>query len=127
VTADGRRATLRKVTNRSPDRLFHALGDPTRLAVVERLAAGPASVSALAAPFPMALPSFLQHLRVLEASGWIRTEKVGRVRTCSLDPEAFAQADGWLARRRAAWERRLDQLDETLLRLAAEDPTKETP
>jgi DNA-binding transcriptional ArsR family regulator len=95
--------------------LFHALGDATRLAVVQRLARGPATVSALASHHPMALPSFLQHLRVLERSGWIRTEKVGRVRTCALDPAALATTSRWLDEQRATWEKRLDQLDAWLL------------
>lgn len=96
-------------------RLFHALGDPTRLAVIRRLARQSASVSALAAEHTMALPSFLQHIRVLEESGWIRTAKVGRVRTCHLDPGALAATSGFLEEQRAAWTQRLDQLDQYLL------------
>jgi DNA-binding transcriptional ArsR family regulator len=96
-------------------RLFHALGDPTRLAVIRSLALRSASVSTLAAEHDMALPSFLQHVRVLEWSGWIRSEKVGRVRTCHLNPEALAAATTFLAEQRAVWERRLDRLDSYLL------------
>ncbi len=107
------------MTNKSlaPDRLFFALGDPTRLAVVQRLCRGPQSVSQLAAPFDMALPSFLQHLRVLERSGWISTQKTGRVRTCQLDPLALSTSSAWLEGQRLIWERRLDQLDHFLLDL----------
>jgi DNA-binding transcriptional ArsR family regulator len=96
-------------------RLFHALGDPTRLAVIQRLARASASVTALAADHPLSLPTFLQHIRVLEESGWIRTAKVGRVRTCHLNPEALATASRFLDEQRSVWERRLDQLDEYLL------------
>ncbi len=86
-----------------PVALFHALADPTRLAVVERLLEGPASVGVLAAPFPMTLPSFLQHLRVLETGGIVRSEKTGRVRTCRLEPTAFDAIEAWLAERHAVW------------------------
>ena len=89
---------------------FHALGDPTRLAVVERLLNGPASVSELAAPHPMALPAFTKHLGVLERAGLIRSEKKGRVRTCRIHPPAMAEIDGWFADRRAMWAGRLDRL-----------------
>lgn len=99
-----------------PD-LFAALGDPTRLAVVERLSRGPASVGELAAPFDMALPSFTQHLALLEEAGLVRSKKEGRVRTCELAPAALKPAQTWLARRRELWERRLDGLDAYLLRL----------
>ncbi len=93
------------------DATFHALGNATRRAVVERLLAGPATVSELARPFQMALPSFLQHLRVLEAGGLVRSWKRGRVRTVEAVPERLESAAGWLERQRAIWERRLDQLD----------------
>lgn len=92
------------------DRLFHALSDPTRRAVVERLGEGEAAVTELAAPHAMALPSFLQHLRVLEAAGLVRSVKRGRVRTCSLDGERLAAAERWIAAQRGRWERRLDRL-----------------
>lgn len=93
------------------DAVFGALANPTRRAVFARLARGPATVSELAAPFDMALPSFLQHLRVLEASGLVRTTKRGRVRTVEARPARLAGAAKWLEHQRSLWERRLDQLD----------------
>jgi len=99
------------------DPLFQALADPTRRGVVEELAHGDRSVSELAEPFDMALPSFLQHLRVLEASGLIRSTKRGRVRTCELVPDALGHARDWMARQQALWENRLDLLDATLVEL----------
>ncbi len=98
----------------SLDRMFHALADPTRRAVVERLCRGPASVSDLAEPLDMTLSAVVQHLNVLEASGLVRTEKVGRVRTCRVEPAALGMAETWLRDRRALWERRLDRLGEYL-------------
>lgn len=91
--------------------MFHALADPSRRAVLERLAEGPASVGELAKPFTMALPSLMQHLRLLEDCGLIRTEKVGRVRTCRIEPHAMDAAGEWIARQRAVWEARFDRLD----------------
>ncbi|MES0810142.1 metalloregulator ArsR/SmtB family transcription factor [Roseibium sp. SCPC15] len=91
---------------------FHALGDPTRLAVVERLLEGPASVSELAEPHPMALPAFTKHLGVLERAGLIRTEKKGRVRTCFIHMPTIHAIDQWVTDRRAMWESRLDRLAE---------------
>lgn len=91
--------------------VFHALADPTRRAVLRRLAAGPASISELAQPFDMALPSFMKHVRQLEGSGMIRTRKRGRVRTCAIERRAFAVAEGWLAEQRALWEARADRLE----------------
>jgi DNA-binding transcriptional ArsR family regulator len=96
------------------DRLFHALADPARRAIVERLSRGPAAVSELARPLPMSLPSAMQHLGVLEAAGLVRTQKTGRVRTCSIEPAALDQAERWLSARRTEWERRLDRLGEYL-------------
>ena len=96
------------------DRVYQALADPTRRRIVERLARGPSSVSALAEPLEMSLPAVLQHLQVLEASGIVRSEKVGRVRTCRLDASAMSAAEGWIAARRGTWERRLDRLGELL-------------
>lgn len=93
------------------DSIFHGLADPTRRAVIARLATGPTPVSELAAPHAMALPSFLKHLKVLEQSGWIQSDKRGRVRTCRLRPEAAAAAEGWLGQQRVMWEARLDRLD----------------
>jgi DNA-binding transcriptional ArsR family regulator len=97
------------------DGVFRALSDPTRRRVLERLGRSPASVSELAAPFEMALPSFVQHLRMLEESGLVRTKKEGRVRTYRLVPRQLRLAEDWLARQRKLWETRLDQLDAFLL------------
>jgi len=96
------------------DRTYQALADPTRRAIVERLARGSASVSELAEPFAMSLPAIVQHLKLLEASGLVRSEKVGRVRTCTLDTATLSEAERWIAERRALWERRLDRLDALL-------------
>src|SRR5450631_3259059 len=96
------------------DRMFQALADPTRRIMVERLARGPASVSELAEPLAMSLPGVVQHLQVLEASGLVRSEKVGRVRTCRMEPKALLAAEHWIAARRTVWERRLDRLGEYL-------------
>ncbi|MBP8295827.1 MAG: helix-turn-helix transcriptional regulator [Burkholderiales bacterium] len=99
------------------DRVFHALGDPTRRAVLERLSVGPAAVSELAQPFDMALPSFTQHLNVLENCGLVRSEKAGRVRTYELAPPPLRAAEAWMAGRRAVWDARLDQLDSYLRKM----------
>ena len=93
------------------DRVFQALADPTRRAVLEQLSQGPAAVSVLAEPFRMALPSFLQHLRVLEDCGLVRSKKTGRVRTFRVVVRPMQAAEGWLAHQRSLWERRLDQFD----------------
>ena len=105
--------------NSSPrlDRVFQALADPTRRAVIERLGRGPAAMSELAEPFSMALPSFAQHLDVLEGCGLVRSRKKGRVRTYRLAPQPLQAAEHWMAKQRALWERRLDQLDTYLLEL----------
>jgi len=95
-------------------RVFHALTDPTRRAVLERLTRGPAAVSELARPFKMALPSFVQHLGVLEDCGLVRSTKQGRVRTYTLVPQPLTAAEHWLAAQRLHWERRLDALDNFL-------------
>lgn len=97
------------------DRMFHALADPSRRAMVQRLARGPASVSELAAPLDMSLPAVVQHLQLLEASGLVRSEKLGRVRTCRIEPKALRRAEQWISERRALWERRLDRLGEYLV------------
>jgi DNA-binding transcriptional ArsR family regulator len=103
--------------NQSPalDQVFQALADPTRRGMVERLSRGPASVSELARPLSMSLPAVLQHLHVLEASGLVRSEKIGRVRTCRIDSRALSAAEHWLGRQRAMWEARLDRLDAFLM------------
>jgi DNA-binding transcriptional ArsR family regulator len=93
------------------DAVFHALSDPTRRAVLGRLGKGPASISALAEPFDMALPSFMKHIHLLEESGWIRTRKLGRVRTCMIERKRFAVVEGWLSQQRALWEARTDRLE----------------
>lgn len=98
----------------SLDLVFQALADPTRRAMVERLTLGPASVSALAQPLSMSLPAVMQHLQVLEASGLVRSAKVGRVRTCQVEPAALRTAEQWIGERRTSWERRLDRLGEYL-------------
>lgn len=103
------------------DPVFHALADPTRRAVLQRLSKGPASVSELAKPFQMALPSFLQHLRVLEAGGLVRSTKAGRVRTCEINPAPLTQAESWIAEHRAAWEQRLSNLGDYLNSVQAEE------
>jgi DNA-binding transcriptional ArsR family regulator len=108
--------------NQHLSQVFQALTDPTRRAVLDRLTRGPAPVSELARPFKMALPSFTQHLDVLEASGLVRSKKVGRVRTYSLAPQPLKAAEHWLAARRAQWERRLDALDAFLKTLKEEKP-----
>jgi DNA-binding transcriptional ArsR family regulator len=92
------------------DLAFQALADPTRRVIVERLSRGPASVSELARPFDMTLSAIMQHLAVLEASGLVRSKKVGRVRTCHIKPETLSAAERWISERRASWERRLDRL-----------------
>lgn len=94
--------------------MFAALGDPTRRRVVERLTRGPASVSELAQPLDMSLSAVVQHLAVLEASGLVRSEKTGRVRTCRVEPKALTAAEAWFADRRAQWEHRLDRLEKFL-------------
>jgi DNA-binding transcriptional ArsR family regulator len=96
------------------DVVFHALSDPTRRRIVEQLSQGPASVSALAAPLPMSMPAVVQHLQVLQASGLVESEKVGRVRTCRLVVKRLDTVQDWIEARRALWERRLDRLGDFL-------------
>jgi len=98
----------------SPDEVFHALSDPSRRAMVERLTRGPASVTDLARPLPMSLAAVIQHLQVLEASGLVRSEKTGRVRTCHIEPDALRAAEAWITQQRTAWENRLDRLGDYL-------------
>jgi DNA-binding transcriptional ArsR family regulator len=96
------------------DRVFHALGDPTRRAILEKLSQGPSSVSRLAEPLAITLAAVVQHLQVLEESGLIQTEKTGRVRTCRLEPAGFSVAAQWIGDRRSTWERGLDRLGDLL-------------
>lgn len=93
------------------DGVFQALADPTRRAVLGRLGSGPATVGELAAPFEMALPSFMKHIRSLEKSGWIRTHKAGRVRTCTLEVKSFNVIESWIEEQRRVWEARTDRLE----------------
>lgn len=106
------------------DGTFQALADPTRRAVVRRLGAGPASIGELAAPFDMALPSFMKHIRYLEQTGWVSTRKTGRVRTCVLERERFDVIETWLDEQRTLWEGRTDRLDRFVT--AADDPAETT-
>jgi DNA-binding transcriptional ArsR family regulator len=96
------------------DRIFHALGDSTRRAIIEKLSAGPISVSQLAAPLDVTLAAVVQHLQILEDSGLVQTEKVGRVRTCRIEPAGLSAAEQWIADRRSMWERWLDRLGDLL-------------
>ena len=114
--------------NQSPtlDRLFQALADPTRRVMVERLSRGPASVSELAQPLAMSLPAVVQHLQVLEASGLVRSQKVGRVRTCQIEPAALRTLEQWIAERQATWEHRLDRLGEFLAEQTLADRPEES-
>lgn len=102
--------------NQAPqlDLVFQALADPARRVMVDRLTRGPASVSALAEPLAMSLPAVMQHLRVLEASGLVRSEKVGRVRTCQIEPVVLRSAERWISERRTIWEQRFDRLGKYL-------------
>jgi DNA-binding transcriptional ArsR family regulator len=109
-----------KVSPAIIDGVFRALSDPTRRDVLGRLSARSASVSDLAATYDMALPSFVEHLKVLENSGLVRSHKAGRVRTYELVPEQLRVAEDWLARQRSLWERRLDQLDSYLMKMKQE-------
>jgi DNA-binding transcriptional ArsR family regulator len=107
------------------DRAFQALADPTRRAIVARLAQGSASVSDLKRPLAMSLPAVMQHLAVLETSGLVVSQKSGRVRTCRINPAALAEAEQWIAQRRLEWERRLDRLGDYLETLKNEGNSDE--
>src|SRR4051795_10822379 len=96
------------------DRIFHALGDPSRRAIMEKLSEGPVSVSRLAEPLNITLAAVVQHLQVLEESGLVQTEKVGRVRTCRIEPAGLSAAGQWIADRKSTWERRFDKLGDLL-------------
>jgi DNA-binding transcriptional ArsR family regulator len=112
------------LNNAAVDRVVHALAEPMRRALVQRLSAGPMSVSDLAQPFDVTLAAIVQHLQVLEESGIVRSEKLGRVRTCRLEPEGLKLAERWISERRSTWERRLDRLGELL---AEDDQAKPSP
>jgi DNA-binding transcriptional ArsR family regulator len=103
------------------DKTFAALADPARRAIVERLVQGPATVSELARPLPMSLPAAMLHLKVLKDSGLVTSQKLGRVRTCRIEPQMLSQAERWVAERRAMWERNLDQLGAFLDETKPED------
>ena len=107
------------------DLAFQALADPTRRGMLARLSRGPASVSELAQPFRISLPAVMQHLQALEASGLVRSEKQGRVRTCRLEPKALSVAEQWIADQRELWEGRLDRLEDYLETLQAKETENE--
>ncbi|MBV8631386.1 MAG: helix-turn-helix transcriptional regulator [Silvibacterium sp.] len=96
------------------DRVFHALGDPTRRAILERVSSGPVSVSSLAKPLRITLAATVQHVQVLEKSGLLHSSKVGRVRTCRMEPKGLSVLEQWISERRSLWERRFDRLGELL-------------
>jgi DNA-binding transcriptional ArsR family regulator len=102
------------LNNSAVDRVFHALGDPTRRLIVERLSRGPVSASALAQPLDITLAAVVQHLQVLEQSGIVRTEKIGRVRSCHIRSDGLEVAERWISERRTVWERRFDRLGQLL-------------
>lgn len=106
------------------DGVFQALADPTRRAVLGRLGKGPASISELARPFDMALPSFMKHIHLLEESGWIRTHKQGRVRTCAIEKKQFAAVETWLSEQRALWEGRTDRLEQFVTNTQEKEKSK---
>jgi DNA-binding transcriptional ArsR family regulator len=106
------------------DLAFQALADPSRRGMLARLSRGPASVSELARPLSISLPAVLQHVQALEASGLVRSEKKGRVRTCRLEPKALGAAEAWIAEQRALWEGRLDRLEEFLVEMQAKEKAK---
>jgi DNA-binding transcriptional ArsR family regulator len=111
--------------NANLDLMFQALADPTRRVMVERLSRGPASVSELAKPFDMSLPAVVQHLQVLEASGLVKSQKVGRVRTCTIEPMALDLAQRWINERRVTWQKRLDRLGDILAEVDADEAGKQ--
>ncbi|WP_226635103.1 ArsR/SmtB family transcription factor [Brevundimonas poindexterae] len=126
MTAAGRGTILKSILQYQTqplDLAFQALSDPGRRAMVERLARGPASVSELAAPLPMTLSAVVQHLKVLQDAGLVKSEKVGRVRTCTLEVEAMTRVEAWIAEHKRFWEQRYDQLDAYL----AQSSSGETP
>ena len=108
------------------DAVFHGLADPTRRAVITRLAGGPAAVSDLAAPHDMALPSFLKHLKVLEHAGLVKSRKLGRVRTCRLEFDAMAEVERWIGERKHFWEQQYNQLEAYLASTAPPEKTDDS-
>lgn len=119
LALDGSATILKAMLNQSTeresiDRVFHALADPTRRGIVERLSLGPATVSELAEPLPMSLSAVVQHLEVLQVSGLVSSEKLGRVRTCRIEPGALRAVERWIGAQRSSWESRLDRLGEYL-------------
>lgn len=106
------------------DHLFSALSDPTRRAIVSRLAKGPATVSELSEPFPIALPNFLKHVRILENSGLIKTRKQGRIRVCAIRPEALSPTEKWLTAQRKQMSGRLDRMEAYTEQLKSSHPNK---
>lgn len=123
MTIVGARSILKSMLNNAAvDKVFAALAEPTRRALVERLSAGPTSVSELAKPFDLTLAAIVQHLQVLERSGLVRTEKLGRVRTCRIESAGLRLAEKWIADRRGLWERRLARLEDVLLEEEAVAP-----
>lgn len=112
---------MAKFSSDDLDRAFAALADPTRRAIVTRLCEGPKSVSELSAPFALALPSLLKHVRVLEESGLVSSEKVGRVRTCKIEAQALQATEAWIHQHIAAWEQRLDRMEAHIERMKKKD------
>ena len=112
------------MVNQSLDRVFQALADPTRRGMVERLVRGPASVSELSRPLDISLPAVMQHLKVLEDAGLVRSEKTGRVRTCRIEPDPLRAAEAWVTGQRTAWETRLDRLGDYLAGQDTDDSQK---
>ena len=117
---------LKQMLNQSAelDLMFQALADPSRRGMLERLCKGPASVSDLAAPFEMSLPAVLQHLQVLEQSGLVKTEKIGRIRTCKVETKALRSVEQWISARRTMWERHFDRLGAYLAEEVAAEKRK---
>jgi DNA-binding transcriptional ArsR family regulator len=106
------------------DGIFQALADPTRRAVLGQLGKGPASISELAKPFGMTLPSFMKHIHFLEDNGWIQTRKEGRVRTCAIEKKPFAAVETWLSSQRAIWEGRTDRLEQFVMKAQAKGKSR---
>ena len=123
LDGQGWRLILKHMLNYQLDQTFAALADPARRSIVERLVQGPATVSELARPLPMSLPAVMLHLKVLEESGLVTSEKAGRVRTCRIDSRMLSQAEQWVAERRQMWERSLDRLGAYLDQTKPEDET----